>query len=99
MYKCIECIQIICSAVSLLDACMDSFIDDGIICKHICLIYCMVKVYYLTLIFMCILGALNRPTPHFQQQKFCLPFRGTDDELAVWETTARQMRVEISGGE
>ena len=48
---------------------------------------------------MCILGALNRPTPHFQQQKFCLPFRGTDDELAVWETTARQMRVKISGGE
>ena len=34
-------------AVVLLDALKDSFIDGGIICKHICLILCMVKVYYL----------------------------------------------------
>jgi hypothetical protein len=36
------------NAVCLLDAPKDSVIDAGVICKHICLIFCMVKVYYLT---------------------------------------------------
>jgi hypothetical protein len=30
--------------------------------------------------FRCILGAFNRPTSHFQQQIFCLPFRCTNDQ-------------------
>jgi len=36
------------NVICLLDAPNDSFIVDGIICKHICLIFCIVKVYYLT---------------------------------------------------
>ena len=34
--------------VDLLDAPKDSVIDAGVICKRICLIFCMAKVYYLT---------------------------------------------------
>jgi hypothetical protein len=38
------------NAVGLLDASKDYFIDSGILCKHTCiyLIFCMVKLYYLS---------------------------------------------------
>ena len=48
-----------CNAVCLLDAPKDSVIDGGIIYKHICLLFCMVKVYYLPSLYLILLKSIS----------------------------------------
>ena len=62
----------------------ESVIGGDIICKHICTIFRMARVYYLTPV--CAYFNWNRsafrsqPTSHFQQEKLCGPFRCNGDK-------------------
>jgi len=87
-------IQLYYNAVCLLDTPKAFVIDGGmIICKHICLIQIhgasvLPNPYLYLILFKSIsiqvyFGGIEQsktPPPHFQQQKYCQPFRHTDDK-------------------